>query len=56
MALTRKQQTIVNKCVKVCLAQRDYYRAVGERDDRDDMKEHALTCQELARLIVERVR
>ena len=38
-------------CAKEADQKTDYYRAVARRDDKPIMLEHALTCEDLARVI-----
>ena len=39
------------RCAGEIQQKAEYYRAVGKRDDREDMMAHALTCEDLLRII-----
>ena len=39
------------RCAAEVRQKAEYYRAVGQRDDREDMLAHAVTCEDLLRII-----
>ena len=48
---TKGAERMRERCAAEIRQKAEYYRAVGQRDDREDMLAHALTCEDLLRII-----